>query len=209
MQHILADCSAGLLVLVLLLELPRQKLPVQLGRSPEQAMLETASQGSSVDTIRRHTAGPWHTLREDAAAEARVQDGHGAHDAGLVGEVDVQVDAQVAARGNVILLVVLLLNFGEGAVAEERAVEQRRVCAGSAEPLLRNHGDGALDGVSHDIAGAGVLDIGACGRSPATVACDSNDMRSSPKHFSEICLPAVLASASQPPASPSISAALR
>lgn len=175
MQHLLR-MRARLLVPAVRLEFPRQELPVELARSPEQAVLEAARLRVDVDAVRGHSAGMRHARREDAAPEAGVQDGHGAHDAGLVGEVDVQVDTEVAARGDVIPLVVLLFDVGEGAVAEERAVEQGRVGAAMAEALLRNHGDGALHGVGHDVAGARGRLCGARRGPPAAVAGYGDDL---------------------------------
>lgn len=86
-----------------------------------------------------------------------MQDGHRTHDARFIGEVDVQVDAEVATRGDVILLVVLLLDVGQRTVAEERAVQQGRVSASSAKSLLGNHGNGTLNGMRHNIASARML----------------------------------------------------
>lgn len=78
------------IVWVLLLPLPAQELPVEL-RTPEQSIAETAS-------ISCKSASLWHADAEDAASEARVQDGHSAHDARLMSEVDFKIDAEVAIR---------------------------------------------------------------------------------------------------------------
>jgi hypothetical protein len=61
--------------------------------------------------------------------------------------VDVQVDTQVAARGDVILLVVFLLDCSQRAVAKERAILYGWICAGSTESLLRNHSNSATSHV--------------------------------------------------------------
>jgi hypothetical protein len=157
----------------ILLVLPGQEFPVELARAPEQAVLETADFVHL--TVGRHASGVRHARGEDAAAEARVQDGHGAHEARLVGEVDVEINAEVAARGDIIVLVVLSLDVGERAVAEERAVEQRGVGTGGAEALLGDHGYGAVDGMRHDVARARVRLCGASCGAPAAVAGDSDD----------------------------------
>jgi hypothetical protein len=122
-QHLLADHGVCLLLRVILLELPRQELPVELAWSPEQAVLQSSRQLRRINIVGCHSTSVRHALGEDAATEARVENGHGTHNTGLVGEVDVQVDTQVAARGDVILLVVLLLDCSQGAVTEERAIQ--------------------------------------------------------------------------------------
>lgn len=84
------------IVWVLLLPLPAQELPVELG-TPEQSIAETAS-------ISCQSASLGHTDAEDTASEARVQDGHSAHDAGLMSEVNLKIDAEVAIGDEVVLV---------------------------------------------------------------------------------------------------------
>ena len=93
-----------------------------------------------------------------------------------MGEVDVEVHTKIAALVDIIFDIVLLLDVGKRSVTEERAIECSWIGTSSSQPLLRDHCDGALDTVGHDISGTLVLFDGACWRSPAAVTCNSNHL---------------------------------
>mgnify|MGYP007107143432 CR=1 FL=1 len=103
-----------------------------------------------------------------------MQDGHGAHNAGLVGEIDLEIDAEVAIRDQVVLVKGLALHGCQGVVEQGLVdelgstdcggvgrpvdvqsshvlVELGRVASCAADTLACDHAYGSHDSMSHGV----------------------------------------------------------
>lgn len=150
--------------------LPAHELPVEFFAPAESI---SKANGSSVvaSNLGRQATCLGHAVLEDDAANTRVDKRHRAHDAWLVSEEDLQLQAEVAVRLQVVALEVLLFEVVEGKIEEEgvarRLVETKAgdsegffalvgLTVGglgcTAQALSADHANSTHDSVAHGVA---------------------------------------------------------
>ena len=155
--------------------LPAHELPVQF-LAPAESVPKADGSSVVAKDLRRQASGLRHAVLEDDTANTGVDERHRAHDARFVGEEDLQPQAEIAIRLEVVTLEVLLFEVVERIVEEEgvvgRLVETKSggseslfalVCSaagrlrGAAQTLAADHTNGTHDSVTHGVALAWVV----------------------------------------------------
>jgi hypothetical protein len=157
--------------------LPAHELPVEF-LAPAESVSEANRSSVVAKNLRCQATGFRHAVLEDDTANTGVDERHRAHDAWLVGEENLQSQAEVTIRLEVVPLKVLCFEVVEGLVEEESVVrglvEAESSCSegffaliGSAggrlgcdtQALPADHADGAHDSMAHGVSLAWMVTI--------------------------------------------------
>jgi hypothetical protein len=150
--------------------LPAHELPVEF-LAPAESIPKADGSSVVAKNLRRQATSLRHAVLEDDAADTGMNERHRTHDAWFVGEEDLQLQAEIAVRLEIVALEVLFLKVVERKVEEEGVVRLLVAAESSfgkgllalvgsaacrlgcdAQTLSANHADGAHDSVAHGVA---------------------------------------------------------